>query len=1297
MKIYCKYLIASLSGMVCGQALCAAGAVLNLNVAADTYLDSAAPNNNAGAHTWFGAGLDGVGGVRRGLFRFDLSPIPAGATITSVSLVLTVTQVPGHGFGGVDSTFSLYRLLAAWNEGTKLGNSGAPASTGAATWNVRMNEVASWTTAGAADDAIATASASTPVGSEVGAAYVWSGPGLRGDVQLWLSQPTQNFGWLLRSQVEAVPRTVRGFASRESGVDAGMLQVVYSLPNSPPTVALTNPANGASFVSPASVTLQAAASDSDGSVALVRFYDGTNSLGSATASPYPLAVTLYPGSHSLTAVATDNLGAASTSAPVVVTVTTLAITDPLPQRIPKGNVAIELQTILDGLVSPLSLAAPADGSGRLFVYDQVGLAWVVVPSGPLAVPLLDVRSRLVPLATYDERGLLGLATHPNFAQNQLLYTYTSEPSSGPADFSAALPPGMTNDCQSVIAEWRMDPAHPNQVDPTSRREILRIDKPYSNHNGGTLRFGPDGFLYFTLGDGGGANDNGAGHLAGTGNAQSLQVIYGKILRLDVNSRTAANGQYGIPLDNPFVGQSAVPEIYAYGLRNPFSFSFDRQTGQLYLGDVGQNTVEEVDLIVKGGNYGWNVREGGFWFDPNSGSVVTGPVRPVPPNLMDPIAQYDHLDGTVVIGGYVYRGAQLPALQGRYVFGDWGTFGAPSARLFYLDAASAIKEFILGADRTPGFWLKGFGEDANGELYLFASSALGPAGNTGRMLKIVPAPAPVHVTAVVPVNGTNVQGSWTGGVGPFALQEKLTVTDPTWMTLAVTNQAVAVAAWQGKNGFFRVADTAHQAPIPLTAFLCGPGERPTNNSAGTGLAVFSLDGSTLRFSIQYRGLTGAATGAHLHGPATTAGSVGVVLSLAPYAAGPLGTAGAFSGTVVLPDALKAMLLGGLTYVNVHTPSFPNGEIRGQIAPVAFEASLNGAHELPPVATRANALAEVALVGDQLTFAVAYRGLSSVATAAHIHGPAPLSSNAPVLVSLVPFNGGSWGTNGLLAGSVTLSPTVLAYLIDGQTYVNIHTGPNPGGEIRGQLVPQATGVPLSAALSGAAERPTPVPANGGGAGLFNLSGNTLTFSINYSNLSAPATMAHLHAPATVAQSAGVAISLVPFNGGAFGSSGTLAGQVVLTDTQRVMVLAGLTYVNVHTTNYPTGEIRGQIFPALLQSALSGVNERPVSVVSPGSGYAAAVLVGPQLTFGLTYTGLPVAATGARLQGPASLFAPGGVLIDLAPFNGGAFGTFGSLSGSLTLNPTNLSSVLAGQTYLNLTTPANTNGELRGQLIP
>jgi len=418
-------------------------------------------------------------------------------------------------------------------------------------------------------------------------------------------------------------------------------------------------------------------------------------------------------------------------------------------------------------------------------------------------------------------------------------------------------------------------------------------------------------------------------------------------------------------------------------------------------------------------------------------------------------------------------------------------------------------------------------------------------------------------------------------------------------------------------------------------------------------------------------------------------------LAPFATGTLGTSGSFSGVAVISDELKAQILAGRTYVNVHTEANTGGEIRGQIAPVLMQASLLGAHEASPLDTTGHALGQFFLVGTQLTFNVTYRGLSSVATGAYIHGPATIGTNASVLISLGPYNGGSFGTNGTLAGTVGLTPEQLGYVIDGLIYVNIHTAPHSGGEIRGQLVPQPVGVPASAVLSGLSERPDPVSTTGGGAGLFSLEGTALRFSITYSNLSGTATAAHIHGPASTEDPAGVQISLVPFNGGQFGTSGTLAGSVSLTEAQRDMVLAGQTYVNIHTANHTSGEIRGQIAPALRQASLSGVNERPDSVVSDGSAYGAFLLTGDQLTLNISYQDLSGTATGAHIHGPANLFGTADVLVSLAPFNGGSFGSFGNLAGATTLSITNLNRVIDGMTYVNIHTAGHPGGEIRGQM--
>ena len=277
------------------------------------------------------------------------------------------------------------------------------------------------------------------------------------------------------------------------------------------------------------------------------------------------------------------------------------------------------------------------------------------------------------------------------------------------------------------------------IDFSTRRELFRNNHPQFNHNGGQLAFGPDGDLYMGLGDGGNANDVGPGHNATTGNAQDTTRIEGKVLRIDPLGNNSANGQYGIPASNPFAnGVGGLPEIYAYGFRNPYRMSFDGNT--LLVADVGQDNVEEVDNVKNGQNYGWNTKEGTFLFDKTNGHVSVDTVGH--PNLTDPILEYDHDEGIATVGGFVYHGSGIPALDGKYVFGDFSrSFGAPDGRIFYADLSTGqINEFNYAGMSSLGLFIKGFGEDANGEIYLLGSKTLGPAGNTGVVVEIL-APEP----------------------------------------------------------------------------------------------------------------------------------------------------------------------------------------------------------------------------------------------------------------------------------------------------------------------------------------------------------------------------------------------------------------------------------------------------------------------------------------------------------------------------------------------------------------------------
>jgi glucose/arabinose dehydrogenase len=415
-----------------------------------------------------------------------------------------------------------------------------------------------------------------------------------------------------------------------------------------------------------------------------------------------------------------------------------------PMPPPPSGAAIGLQLVAGGLVAPVKLVPAPDGTGRLFVVDQIGEIRLIDAAGALLpTSFLDVRARLVTLdSSYDERGLLGLALHPGFASNGRFFVFYTAPRGGdlPAEF----------DSETHVSEFRVS-GDPNRADSASERLILRIGKPQSNHNGGDLAFGPDGFLYISVGDGGGANDSGAGHSPNLGNGQDLSTLLGKILRIDVNS----GDPYGIPPDNPFVSRAgARPEIFAYGFRNPFRFSFDPGgSRRLFVADVGQNLFEEVDIVVAGGNYGWNIREGAHCFstqNPSSPPESCASTGVDGAALIDPIVEYPHNDpaggpqGLAVIGGHVYRGAAVTTLDGQYVLGDWSRgFFSAGGSLFAategLDGRWTLSEFTVAgaAGGRLGSFVLGFGQDVAGEVYVLTSHDSGPSGTTGRVLKLVP--------------------------------------------------------------------------------------------------------------------------------------------------------------------------------------------------------------------------------------------------------------------------------------------------------------------------------------------------------------------------------------------------------------------------------------------------------------------------------------------------------------------------------------------------------------------------------
>jgi glucose/arabinose dehydrogenase len=414
--------------------------------------------------------------------------------------------------------------------------------------------------------------------------------------------------------------------------------------------------------------------------------------------------------------------------------------------------AVELQLLAGGFVAPVAMAVPEDSTGRIFIVDQPGQIYVIDAEGNrLEGPFLDLADRMVNVGRdegegprFDERGLLGLAFHPDYAANGRFFVYYSAPQDDEDD-----PEDFDNEIH--LSEFAVSDEDPNRADPDSEILLIEIDDPQFNHNGGQIAFGPDGFLYIGVGDGGNANDDGVGHNPDIGNGQCLVTLLGKILRIDIDS----GDTYGIPADNPFAdADSELPEIWVYGLRNPWRFSFDSM-GRLFVADVGQDLFEEVNLITAGGgNYGWRIREGTNCFDKDMPGM---PPEDCPEfgadgeELIDPIIEYPHMAegqpfGISVTGGFFYEGDDIPGLEGDYVFGDWSTnFSGPDGTLFAArpDDAGAwqVRELAVEGreNNRLGSFILSFGRDANDELYILTSQDLIPAGDTGAVYRIVAAP------------------------------------------------------------------------------------------------------------------------------------------------------------------------------------------------------------------------------------------------------------------------------------------------------------------------------------------------------------------------------------------------------------------------------------------------------------------------------------------------------------------------------------------------------------------------------
>ena len=378
----------------------------------------------------------------------------------------------------------------------------------------------------------------------------------------------------------------------------------------------------------------------------------------------------------------------------------------LPQEPADGTLSLEAVPAFPGLVwdgwspvsddgkpvpplRPLTVTHAGDGSGRRFIVEQTGRIYMIEKDGQKAKIFLDIHEDTRPWKKSNEEGLLGLAFHPRFSETGEFFICYS-----PVDAPQA----------ERISRFHVSAQDPNKADQNSEEIVLQFDQPFPNHNGGSIAFGPDGFLYIGLGDGGSRNDP-------FDNAQNLSVLLGKILRIDID-QPGAETAYAVPSDNPFVDlDGARPEIWAYGFRNPWQLTFDNQTGALWMADVGQDLQEEINLVKKGGNYGWRRREGSYHFGNISSDVP----------VIDPLWEYDHQVGKSITGGPVVRGSPIPELEGRYLYGDF-----VSGRMWALGVQDSSDPSTISNQLIPwnGLPIFGFGHDQDGAVYVLTSSNTG---------------------------------------------------------------------------------------------------------------------------------------------------------------------------------------------------------------------------------------------------------------------------------------------------------------------------------------------------------------------------------------------------------------------------------------------------------------------------------------------------------------------------------------------------------------------------------------------
>jgi len=559
----------------------------------------------------------------------------------------------------------------------------------------------------------------------------------------------------------------------------------------------------------------------------------TINLGTISLSPNATSAGNQTGATNLTGAAANMTGATgnltNAGSPQAATYMNNQSFTRLANTAPAPTVGLEL--VVEGLNAPLALVSANDGSGRLYIVDQIGVVRVIENDSLADEPFLDLRSRIVNLSpAYDERGLLGLAFHPDYEDNGKLYVFYSAPlrSGAPADW----------DCTNYLSEFTVSNST-NKVNMSSERVLMAIDKPYTNHNGGPILFGSDGYLYMLTGDGGRADDTGRGHNATIGNGQDLMTVLGKVLRIDVDqtgarnmtqtanmtaagnqtgtaNMTAAGNQtganttfiaftgnsssgtrpYGIPQDNPFVSNaSAVPEIYALGFRNPaFASFYSNMSDVLFVADAGQALFEEIDMVLKGGNYGWRIREGTHCFNASDHFSVPANCTSTGYNgepLIGPIVECGHDLGVVIVGGNVYNGSNMTAFRGKYFFGifsssaasangsilvatppsGWNISSLPASARNLTSAQNAmwtidVVKIANSSNGQVNHYVRGFGVDQAGELYVLTNDLLGPVSNgtTGKVYKLVAANATAAGNQTgATANMTGAANATTGGI------------------------------------------------------------------------------------------------------------------------------------------------------------------------------------------------------------------------------------------------------------------------------------------------------------------------------------------------------------------------------------------------------------------------------------------------------------------------------------------------------------------------------------------------------